>query len=59
MRRKSIYYVYIVECVNKAYYIGYVIDLEERIEKHNTDGQIVILGSYICSRSGIAGIQCW
>lgn len=34
-KRESIFYVYIVECLNGAYYTGYTNDLEKRIREHN------------------------
>lgn len=34
MKNKK-YYVYIVECSDRTFYIGYTIDLEKRIQIHN------------------------
>lgn len=34
MKNKS-YYVYIIECRDKTFYIGYTDDLEKRINIHN------------------------
>ncbi len=33
--RKSIYYVYIVQCSDGTYYTGYTNNLESRINRHN------------------------
>ena len=30
-----VFYVYILECADLTYYIGYTIDLEKRIKLHN------------------------
>ena len=32
---KKIYFVYILECSDKSYYIGYTDNLDARVEKHN------------------------
>ncbi len=29
------HYVYILECADKTFYIGYTIDLERRLSRHN------------------------
>lgn len=34
MKNKK-YYVYILECDDKTFYIGYTVDLEKRIQVHN------------------------
>lgn len=36
IKRKSKYYVYIIECSNGAYYTGYTNNLENRIKKHSS-----------------------
>ena len=36
LKRKGMFYVYIVECVDKTYYTGYTPDLERRIGLHNS-----------------------
>lgn len=35
LRRRGIYYVYIVECSDGSYYTGYTNNLENRIKEHN------------------------
>lgn len=30
------FYTYIVECSDKTFYIGWTVDVEERIKKHNS-----------------------
>jgi putative endonuclease len=36
IKRRNIYFVYIVRCFNDSYYIGYTNDLNERIRRHNS-----------------------
>jgi putative endonuclease len=35
----SVYYVYIVECIDKTLYTGIAVELERRIEEHNTSSK--------------------
>ncbi len=35
IKRTGSYFTYILECQDGAYYAGYTIDLERRIEEHN------------------------
>jgi len=35
IKRKSKYYVYILQCKDGTYYTGYTNNLEERIKLHN------------------------
>ena len=36
LKRKGMFYVYIVECVNGHYYSGYTNHLEARVKLHNS-----------------------
>ena len=35
IKRKDVFYVYIVKCKNGTYYTGYTNDLENRVKLHN------------------------
>jgi len=35
LKRKNVFYVYILECQNGTYYTGYTNDLDNRIKLHN------------------------
>ncbi|MCK5580131.1 MAG: GIY-YIG nuclease family protein [Candidatus Omnitrophica bacterium] len=35
MKRKAVFFVYIVKCKHGTYYTGYTNDLEKRIKTHN------------------------
>ncbi len=34
-KRKGVFFVYIIQCIDGSYYTGYTNDLERRIKEHN------------------------